>query len=72
MDPTIIVALIGVVQTFVGLYFTYRMRELERNTNSIKDELVRVTRSSAHAAGILEEKGRQHSAAKKDDATTDR
>ena len=71
MDSAIIVALIGVVQTLVGFYFTYRMRQLERNTNSIKDELVRVTRSSAHAAGILEEKDRQQLATK-DDATTDR
>lgn len=37
---------------------TRNIRLLEKNTNSIKDELVSVTRTSSHAKGVLDEKTR--------------
>ena len=35
-----------------------RMNSLEENTNSKMDQLLAVTKISAHAAGVLEEKSR--------------
>ena len=44
---------------YMTAHLSRDMRTLERNTNSIKDELVAVTKTAAHAAGVLDEKTRQ-------------
>jgi len=51
-----------VIQSATTILVTWigrRMYTLEKNTNSIKDELVRTTRLAAHAAGVKDEKERQ-------------
>jgi hypothetical protein len=35
-------------------FIAYYIRKLEKNTNSIKDALVKVTGESEHAKGVLE------------------
>jgi hypothetical protein len=47
----------------VSLYTHSRIRELEVNTNSIKDELVRVTGESERAKGVIQ--GAEQEASKK-------
>lgn len=57
VQNTFIVAGFAFLTTCMGImqaWTTYWIRKLEKNTNSIKDELVRVTGQSEHAKGKLE------------------
>ena len=51
LDPNVVMwALVGAIN-LATLYYT---RRTEKNTNSLKDELVASTKSSSHAAGLEE------------------
>ncbi len=53
-----VVALLGAVMNTLTTIFTlkikFRMTQLEQNTNSMKDELVKITHKAAKAEGNLE------------------
>lgn len=50
---------VGAVTRSVGVV-TQTIDTLEKNTNSIKDALVKTTSEASHARGVLDEKTRQH------------
>jgi len=50
----IITLITGLISTLAIPFVAYYIRRLEKNTNSIKDELVAVTKSAAIARGNLE------------------
>jgi ABC-type Co2+ transport system permease subunit len=62
----VVQAIATTIVALAGPWFAYRlavlsrdMKTLEKNTNSIKDELVAATRISSHAEGVLDEKTRR-------------
>ena len=54
--PPTVVALVSLV---VGIRTTRKVEQVHKATNSLTDRLVEVTRTEAHAAGMLEERGNQ-------------
>jgi len=53
--PTIV----GVFNAFVSYKNSRKIEQVHLATNSMKDDLVNLTRKEAHAAGVLEQKGKQ-------------
>lgn len=55
-----VAALIVSAITTLGLpYVYYKIRQLEKNTNSIKDALIKTTAEAEHAKGKLQGKAEQ-------------
>jgi len=52
--PGLIAAIGSIISAIMGASTKKSMNLLEKNTNSIKDELVKVTETSAFAKGKLE------------------
>ncbi len=66
MSDTVIVALAvsvgptlaGIANLIVSIRNNMAIKEVHLATNSMKDELVQVTKTEAHAAGVKEQKER--------------
>ena len=53
---SVVAAVASIANTIIAGRNAIIIATLEKNTNSIKDELVRTTRVAAHAEGVLEQK----------------
>lgn len=52
--------LLGIIQVLVTGFVAYKIAGLEKNTNSIKDALIKETQESFLAKGVLQQKEHQY------------
>jgi hypothetical protein len=56
MSDAVIIAAIGAAQVVLLAYIAAMTRRTEKNTNSMKDALVKSTAEASHAAGMADQR----------------